>query len=149
LDNNIKHINKTDMAIRIEHSTRFGDYYETAYARVINLNINYASNYAEASIGIYRSEEDRASGKEPVLIEKRRYIGEQFTDMFKELSIHKIDPTINPVSNIYDDLTKEVGGKYKGGVKLYDEIVKEDGEVKEVGKEEVIEEERKVLEALK
>tara|TARA_R110000823_G_scaffold182968_1_gene315677 strand:- start:347 stop:733 length:387 start_codon:yes stop_codon:yes gene_type:complete len=122
------------MAITIEHSTRFGDYYETAYARIVKLEINYAFNYAEANIGIYRSEDDRASGKEPVLIEKRRYLGDEFENFFKELALDNIDATINPVADIYDTLTKEEG-KYKGGIKAYDEKEK-DGVVKEVSKDE-------------
>lgn len=122
------------MAIEIQYNTRFGDSYEAAYARIVNLEINYASNYAEASIGIYKSEEAREEGKEPVSIEKRRYIGEQFEEFFKELSLDSIEPTINPVADIYSTLTKEEG-KYEGGIKLYDEKEK-DGEMKEVSKDE-------------
>ena len=124
------------MAIKIEYNTRFGDSYDAAYARIVNLEINYASNYAEASIGIYRSEDDRASGKEPVSIEKRRYIGEEFEDFFKELALDNIDETINPVADIYNSLTVEEGGKYEGGLKVYDEKAKGDGVIKEVSKDE-------------
>lgn len=129
MDNNIKHINKTDMAIEIQYNTRFGDSYEAAYARIVNLEINYASSYAEASIGIYRSKEDRANGKQPVLIETRRYIGEEFKEFFKELSLDSIDASISPVADIYNKLTKEEG-KYKGA-KKDEEGKKEDGEKKE------------------
>jgi len=124
------------MAIKIEYNTRFGDSYDAAYARIVKLEINYASNYAEASIGIYRSEDDRASGKEPVIIEKRRYIGERFENFFKELALDNINETINPVADIYNSLTTEEGGKYEGGLKIYDEKIKEDGKIKEVSKDE-------------
>lgn len=123
------------MAIEIKYNTKFGDSYDAAYARIVNLEINYASKYAEASIGIYRSEDDRASGKEPVSIEKRRYIGEQFKEFFKELSLDSIDATINPVADIYDNLTKEAG-KYKDAKKVYDEKGDKDGTMKEVSKDE-------------
>ena len=125
------------MAIKIEHSTRFGDYYEAAYARIVKLEINYASNYAKASIGIYRSEEDRASGKKPVLIEHHKYVGSEFEEFFKELSLDAVNTTINPVADVYSSLTKKEG-KYKGGIKLYDEKRKEDGELKEVSKDEAL-----------
>ena len=68
---------------------------------------------------------------------------------FPVIPFFKIDTKINPVADIYNLLTKEEGGKYEGGEKLYDEIVKEDGEVKEVGKDLVIEEEQKVKDAAK
>jgi len=130
LDNNIKHINKTDMAIEIQYNTRFGDSYSAAYARIVNLEINYASSYAEASIGIYRSKEDRVNGKQPVLIETRRYIGEEFEEFFKELSLDSIDASISPVADIYNKLTQEEG-KYKDAKKDEDGRGKEDGEKKE------------------
>ena len=117
------------MAIEIQYNTRFGDSYEAAYARIVNLEINYASSYAEASIGIYRSKEDRTNGKQPVLIETRRYIGEEFEEFFKELSLDSIDASISPVADIYNKLTKEEG-KYKGA-KKDEEGKKEDGEKKE------------------
>ena len=131
-------INKIDMAIEIKYNTKFGDSYDAAYARIVNLEINYASKYAEASIGIYRSEDDRASGKEPVTIEKRRYIWEQFKEFFKELSLDSIDATINPVADIYNSLTVEEGGKYEGGLKVYDEKGDKDGVLKEVSKDEAL-----------
>jgi len=122
------------MAIKIEYSTRFGDTYAEAYARIVNLEINYASKYAEASIGIYKSEEARELDKEPVLIEKRRYVGEQFEEFFKELSLDYINPTINPVADIYVDLIQG-DGKYKDGVKLFD-TKGPIGEEKEISKDE-------------
>ena len=124
------------MAIKIEYSTRFGDTYAEAYARIVNLTINYASKYAEASIGIYKSEEARELNKEPVLIEKKRYVGEQFEEFFKELSLDNIDASISPVADIYNSLTVEEGGKYEGGLKVYDEKTKEEGVIREVSKDE-------------
>lgn len=118
------------MAIEIQYNTRFGDSYDAAYARIVKLEINYASSYAEASIGIYRSKEDREIGKQPVLIETRRYIGEEFEEFFKELSLDSIDASISPVADIYNKLTKEEG-KYKGAKKDEDGRGKEDGEKKE------------------
>lgn len=123
------------MAIKIEYSTRFGDTYAEAYARIVNLTINYASKYAEVSIGIYKSEEAREEGREPVLIEKKRYVGEQFKEFFKELTLDNIESTINPVADIYTDLTQG-DGKYKDGAKLFDKKTKADGELKEVSKDE-------------
>ena len=137
------------MAIKIEYSTRFGDDYAEAYVRILSIDINYVVNHADVGIGTYRSEEDRKLGKDPVLVESIRIGGDDFKEFFEELSLDKIDTKINPVADIYNLLTMEEGGKYEGGEKLYDEIVKEDGEVKEVGKALVIEEERKALEALK
>lgn len=122
------------MAIKIEYSTRFGDTYAEAYARIVNLTINYASKYAEASIGIYKSEEARELNKEPVLIEKKRYIGEQFEEFFKELSLDNIDASISPVADIYVDLI-EGDGKYKDGAKVFD-MKGPIGEEKEVSKDE-------------
>jgi len=122
------------MAIKIEYSTRFGDTYAEAYARIVNLTINYASKYAEASIGIYKSEEARELNKEPVLIEKKRYVGEQFEEFFKELSLDNIDASISPVADIYVDLIQE-DGKYKNGAKVFD-MKGPIGEEKEVSKDE-------------
>lgn len=122
------------MAIKIEYSTRFGDTYAEAYARIVNLTINYASKYAEASIGIYKNEEARELNKEPVLIEKKRYVGEQFEEFFKELSLDNINPTINPVADIYVDLIQK-DGKYKDGAKVFD-MKGPIGEEKEVSKDE-------------
>lgn len=122
------------MAIKIEYSTRFGDTYAEAYARIVNLTINYASKYAEASIGIYKSEEARELNKEPVLIEKKRYVGEQFEEFFKELSLDNIDASISPVADIYVDLIQE-DGKYKDGAKVFD-MKGPIGEEKEVSKDE-------------
>ena len=81
-------------------------------------------------------------GKDPVSVESKRITGDNFTEFFKELTLDKIDSTINPIADIYNLLTTEEGGKYKGGIKLYDEKKKEDGEMKEVGKEEIIKDEK-------
>ena len=130
------------MAIKIAFNTRFGDTYEAAYTRILALDINYVVNHADVKIGIYRSEEDRKLGKDPVSVESKRITGDNFTEFFKELTLDKIDSTINPIADIYNLLTTEEGGKYKGGIKLYDEKKKEDGEMKEVGKEEIIKDEK-------
>ncbi len=133
------------MAIQIRFNTRFGDTYEEAYTRIISLKIDYVAMRADAILGIYRSELDRKLGKDPVSIESKRYSGEQFKTMFREISIYKDDSTINPISSIYVDLTTKEG-KYKDAKKLYDEKEDEYGEVKEVSKEEIIEDERKAEE---
>tara|TARA_R110000868_G_scaffold351548_1_gene612833 strand:+ start:119 stop:568 length:450 start_codon:yes stop_codon:yes gene_type:complete len=134
------------MAIEVQgFKTRFGDEYEKAYARIIELRINYAQNYADVIIGTYRSELDRKLGNAPVLVETKSIDGDNFTEFFKEISVDKIDAKINPIADIYNDLTLK-DGKYKGGLKLYDEKLKEDGERKEVGKEEIIADEKAAAE---
>ena len=130
------------MAIKIAFKTRFGDNYAEAYARIISLKINYVANHADVEIGIYRSEEDRKLGMEPVSVESRRISGDDFTEFFKELSLDKINPTISPVADVYNYLTPEKGGKYEGGLKIYDEKSNPDGAVREVGKEEIIADEK-------
>jgi len=127
------------MAIKIAFKTRFGDDYVEAYTRILSIKINYVVNHADVEIGIYRSELDRTLGMEPVSVESRRISGDNFKEFFKELSLDKIDTTISPVADIYNLLTKEVGGKYEKGIKLYDEKEIGDGGRKEVGKEEIIE----------
>ena len=134
------------MAIKIEYSTRFGDDYAEAYVRILSIKINYVVNHADVEIGIYRSESDRTLGMEPVSVESRRISGDNFTEFFKELSLDKIDTTISPVADIYNLLTKEEGGKYEKGIKLYDEKEIGDGGQKEVGKEEIIADEKAAAE---
>ena len=129
------------MAIEIiKFNTRFGDVCELAYARIVSLSINYSTQKAEVGIWIYRSEKDRELGKDPVSMEKQLIEGDNFEDFFKELSVDNIDATINPVADIYNDLTVKEG-KYKGGKKLFDEEEKEGGapgEKKEISKDEFL-----------
>jgi hypothetical protein len=127
------------MAIEIQHDTRYGDSYVNAYARIISLNIDYERRRASCSIAIYRSELDRANGKLPVDIETQTYEDELFDEFFSELRADKIDARINPLADVYSDITKKEDTKYFEGKKLYDEIIKEDGEVKEVSKYEKVE----------
>jgi|APSaa5957512535_1039671.scaffolds.fasta_scaffold120517_3 hypothetical protein len=128
------------MAIEIQgFETRFGDSYEKAYARIVSLSINYTREIAEVSIGIYRSELDREIGKDPVSLEKKLIEGSHFIEFFKELQVDKIDASINPIADIYNDLTIREG-KYKGGKKLYDEMINDEGEVKEISKDEKLKE---------
>jgi hypothetical protein len=129
------------MAIKIAHETRFGDSYANAYARITSVNINYVSQYADVSICIYRSEEDRSTGKDPVSLENIRYRGIKFEEFFREISVDKIDARVNPLADVYTDLTgdaERVDNKYFGGEKLYDEKEGVDGEFKEVSKDEFL-----------
>ena len=132
------------MAIKIEHSTRFGDYYETAYVRILSLKIDYVTNHADVEMGTYMNETARKQGKDPVSIELIRIAGDKFDDFFKELSLDNLDGTINPAADIYNDLTTKEGGKYQNAKKLYDEKDDGKGGLKEVGKEEIIADERRV-----
>ena len=136
------------MAIEIEYSTRFGDTYVTAYVRILSLKINYVANHADIEMGTYKDEAARKQGKDPVSIELIRIAGDKFDDFFKELSLDNINGTINPAADIYNDLTLEEGGKYQNGKKLYDEKDDGKGGLKEVGKEEIIDDERRVLKKL-
>ena len=125
------------MAIEVkDFKTKYGDTYEKAYSRIVSVNINYVENYADVCIGTYRSEEDRSIGSIVVELETQRVIGDNFDEWFKELSIDKIDATINPLADVYNDLTQKEG-KYKDGLKLYDEKEKE-GVIKEISKEEFL-----------
>jgi hypothetical protein len=133
------------MAIEIEYNTRFGDTYSAAYTRILSININYVKNYADIIVGIYRSEIDRKEGRDPVSKESKIISGDIFDEFFKELALDNIDATINPVADIYSHLTKEEGGKYENGKKLYDEKTKPNGEIREVSKEEIIKDEKKAL----
>jgi hypothetical protein len=126
------------MAIEIAHNTKYGDSYSTAYARIISLNIDYESRMAICSIAIYRSEEDRANGKSPVDVERQTYEADTFDEFFAELRADKIDARINPLADVYSDITEKENTKYHNGKKLYDEIIKEDGDAKEVSKYEKI-----------
>lgn len=127
------------MAIEIQHDTRYGDSYVKAYARIISLNVDYERRRASCSIAIYRSELDRANGKLPVDVETQTYEDELFDEFFRELRADKIDARINPLADVYSDITKKENTKYHNGKKLYDEITKEDGEAREVSKYEKVE----------
>ena len=74
------------------------------------------------------------------VLKKLRLIeGSHFIEFFKELQVDKIDASINPIADIYNDLTIREG-KYKGGKKLYDEMINDEGEVKEISKDEKLKE---------
>lgn len=125
------------MAIQINFNTKFGDLYETAYARIVNISLDYVNQCARVNVGIYRSSEDRKEGKSPVEIETYVYKDTEFQEIFSEVSVEKVSPTINPVRSIYEDLrVKE--DKYKAGEKLYDEVTSGEYIGKEVSKEEAI-----------
>ena len=126
------------MAIKIAHETRFGDTYAEAYSRITSLSINYVSEYADVSICTYRSEQDRANGKDPVSAETIRYTGEKFEDFFREISLDKIDARVNPLYDVYIDLTQDETRKYKDGEKLFDVLKDENDVDKEVSKSELI-----------
>ena len=120
------------MAIEIAFSTKFGDEYVSAYARIVEMSLDYSSKRATVHIAIYKSSEDRAAGKLPVEIENYTYLGEEFDKLFQEISVEKVSNTINPIRNIYEDVAKK-DEKYGDGSKLFDEF---DG--KEISKEEAI-----------
>lgn len=123
------------MAIEIAFNTKFGDLYETAYSRIVNMTLDYVNQTANVQVGIYRSSEDRKEGKFPVEIETYIYRGDDFNKIFAEVSVDKVGDTINPVRSIYDELVETQPGKYGTGKKLYDEVIS-DG--KEVSKGEAI-----------
>lgn len=123
------------MAIEIAFNTKFGDVYNTAYSRIVNISLDYVNQCANVQVGIYRSSEDRKEGKSPVEIETYIYKGEEFENIFAEVSVEKVGNTINPIRSIYDDLVENQPTKYGDGKKLFDEVVS-DG--KEVSKYEAI-----------
>jgi len=123
------------MAIEIAFNTKFGDVYNTAYSRIVNISLDYVNQCANVQVGIYRSSEDRSTGKSPVEIETYTYKGEEFEKVFSEVSVEKVSNTINPIRSIYDDLVEREPTKYGEGKKLFDEVVS-DG--KEISKSEAI-----------
>ena len=80
-------------------------------------------------------------------VELKRYSGSTFSEYFKELALDNIDSKINPVADVYIDLIKEEG-KYKDGEKLFDEKDNGTGGMKEIGKEEVIFDEKELAKTL-
>ena len=128
------------MAIQITYNTKFGDTYESAYARIVNISLDYVNQCARVNVGIYKSSADRKEGKFPAEIETYVYKGEEFDNIFAEVSVEKVGDTINPVRSIYDDLVENPTAidkkvKYNEGDKLYDEVIS-DG--KEISKREAI-----------
>lgn len=123
------------MAIEIAFNSKFGDTYETAYSRIVNITLDYVNQCANVQVGIYRSSEDRKEGKSPVEIETYVYKGVEFENIFAEVSVEKVGDTINPVRSIYDDLVEKQPTKYGEGKKLFDEVV---SDKKEVSKTEAI-----------
>lgn len=117
------------MAIEIAFNSKFGDTYETAYSRIVNITLDYVNQCANVQVGIYRSSEDRKEGKSPVEIETYVYKGEDFDLIFAEVSVEKVGNTINPVRSIYDNLVKSQPTKYGEGNKLFDEVVSDGKEV--------------------
>ncbi len=132
------------MAIQIIHNTKYGDNYTSAYARVIALTIDYERELAQVSIAIYKSEIDREQGKLPVDVETFTYEGDSFGDFFREVSAEKINAGMNPLADVYNDLTSKESTKYFEGEKLFDELPYKgpeeefEGEMVEVGKKEKI-----------
>jgi len=111
------------MAIEIEYSTKFGDDYDAAYARVINIKIDYVDQIAQVYVGIYKDESARNKKLQPVEIEEHRYSGEEFQELFAEILADKEGPSISPIRNIYEDLVEKEGDKYdkySDGEKVFD-----------------------------
>jgi hypothetical protein len=122
------------MAIEIAFNTKFGDAYAGAYARIVNISLDYVNQRANVQVGIYKSSLARTEGKLPVEIDSYVYQGEEFEKIFAEVSVEKVGDTINPVRSIYEDIVKKEP-KYSAAKKLYDEVVSNG---KEVSKSEAI-----------
>jgi hypothetical protein len=100
------------MAIQIEFDSKFGDTYPAAYARIINIKIDYVNQIALVILGIYKDESARNKKMQPVETESYRYSGEEFTELFAEILADKEGPSISPIRNVYGDLSTKGGGKY-------------------------------------
>ena len=126
------------MAIEIEYSTKFGDDYDAAYARVINIKIDYVDQIAQVYVGIYKDESARNKKLQPVEIEEHRYSGEEFQKLFAEILADKEGPSISPIRNVYEDLVEKEGDKYdkySDGEKVFDTDFDTGSEI---GKEEAL-----------
>jgi hypothetical protein len=126
------------MAIEIEYSTKFGDDYDAAYARVINIKIDYVDQIAQVYVGIYKDESARNKKLQPVEIEEHRYSGEEFQNLFAEILADKEGPSISPIRNVYEDLVEKEGDKYdkySDGEKVFDTDFDTGSEI---GKEEAL-----------
>lgn len=122
------------MAIEVQHNSRFGDSYETAYAKVSSFNVDYIAKTTTVVIGIWKDEEARKLGKDPVSLEEKVYSDTDFDEIFKELNVDSLEYTINPLRTIYTILTNSEDTKYKDGKKLWDEKIVDPG--KEISKED-------------
>jgi hypothetical protein len=135
------------MAIEIEYSTKFGDDYYAAYARVINIKIDYVDQIAQVYVGIYKDESARNKKLQPVEIEEHRYSGEEFQNLFAEILADKEGPSISPIRNVYEDLVTKEGNKYDkytDGEKVFDTDFDTGSEI---GKEETLRKAEAAVEA--
>ena len=126
------------MAIEIKYNTKFGDAYDSAYARVINIKIDYVDQIAQVYVGIYKDESARNKKLQPVEIEEHRYSGEEFQKLFAEILADKEGPSISPIRNVYEDLVEKEGDKYdkySDGEKVFDTDFDSGNEI---GKEEAL-----------
>lgn len=135
------------MAIKIEFNSKFGDTYTEAYARIININIDYVTQRANVSLGIYRDEGARNKKLQPVEIEEYSYSGEEFTELFAEILSDKEGPSISPIRNVYEDLATKEGDtydKYTETGKVFDTDY-DTG--KEISKEEALKKAKEAVDA--
>ena len=135
------------MAIEIKYNTKFGDAYDSAYARVINIKIDYVHQIAQVYIGIYKDESARNKKLQPVEIEEHRYSGEEFQKLFAEILADKEGASISPIRNVYEDLVKKEGNKYdkySDGEKVFDTDFDTGSEI---GKEEALRKAKAEVEA--
>ena len=111
------------MAIKIEFDSKFGGTYSEAYARIINIQIDYIQQRALVSLGIYKDEAARNNKMQPLETESHIYSGEEFTELFAEILADKEGPSISPIRNVYEDLSTKGGDrydKYKEAGKVFD-----------------------------
>lgn len=127
------------MAIKIEFDSKFGDSYLEAYARIINIDVDYINQIAQVKMGIYKDESARNRKLQPLEIEEYRYSGDEFKQIFSEILSDKEGPSISPLRNIYQGLEDSTEGgkydKYADGDKVFDTDF-DTG--KEIGKEETL-----------
>lgn len=127
------------MAIKIEFDSKFGDSYSEAYARIINIDVDYINQIAQVKMGIYKDESARNKKLQPLEIEEYRYSGDEFKQIFSEILADKEGLSISPLRNIYQGLEDSTEGgkydKYAGGDKVFDTDF-DTG--KEIGKEEIL-----------
>lgn len=136
------------MAIKIEFDSKFGDSYLEAYARIINIDVDYINQIAQVKMGIYKDESARNKKLQPLEIEEYRYSGDEFKQIFSEILADKEGPSISPLRNIYQGLEDSTEGgkydKYAGGDKVFDTDF-DTG--KEIGKEEILKKAKAAVDA--
>jgi len=105
------------MAFLLQYNDLFGGEHEQAYAKIIMEKYNHHSKYAQIHVGIYRTTEDRLNYKEPLILKKHSYRGEEYTRLFSEITSEstkgRIYKELKEKEDIYSessDLIDMVGG---------------------------------------